>query len=34
MRHHDRAVSIFLATAPLLMYVLLVVVEVIVGGEH
>ncbi len=34
IRHRDRAVSVFLAAAPLLMYVLLVVVEVIVGGEH
>lgn len=34
VRHHDRAVGVFLAAAPLLMYVTLVVVEVVVGGEH
>jgi len=33
-RDHDRSITVFLATAPVLMYVVLTVVEIIVAGEH
>ena len=34
IRQHERAVTVFLATLPLVMYLVLIVAEVISGGEH
>ena len=34
IRQHERAVTVFLAVAPLINYAISIAVEVIVGGEH
>ena len=34
IRYHERAIGVFLAAAPLIMYAALIVVELIIGGEH